>query len=162
MHKLALSIVLTSQGISFLHAGTEFLRSKQGVENSYKSPDEINAIDWSLKSVNKDVFDYAKGLIELRKKHPAFRMFSAEQLRKNILFFENQDDGIVGYEINAAAVGDKWKKIQVWFNGSGEEKTVNTGKEKWNSVVKNNFFENKENISGAVKLKPFSCSILFQ
>ena len=45
MHKLALSIVLTSQGISFLHAGTEFLRSKKGIENSYNQPDSINAID---------------------------------------------------------------------------------------------------------------------
>lgn len=162
MHKLALSIVLTSQGISFLHAGTEFLRSKQGVENSYKSPDEINAIDWSLKSQNKDVFDYTKGLIELRKKHPAFRMSSAEQIRKNLVFFEKQESGIVGYELNGAAAGDSWKKIQVWFNGSGEEKTVNTGKEKWTSVVKDNRFEKKDNLTGTIKLKPYSCTILYQ
>ncbi|MEI9809112.1 MAG: hypothetical protein WDO16_15320 [Bacteroidota bacterium] len=60
MHKLALSIVLTSQGISFLHAGTEFLRSKNGHENSYNAGDSINAIDWNLKTVNKDVFEYVK------------------------------------------------------------------------------------------------------
>ena len=162
MNKLALSIVLTSQGISFLHAGTEFLRSKQGVENSYKSPDEINAIDWSLKSQNKDVFDFVKGLAELRKKHPAFRMPSAEQIRKNLVFFENQQSGIVGYELNAAAAGDSWKKIQVWFNGSGEEKTVNTGKEKWISAVKDNLFEKKDNLTGSIKLKPYSCTILYQ
>ena len=162
MYKLALSIVLTSQGISFLHAGTEFLRSKQGVENSYKSPDEINAIDWSLKSENKDVFDYIKGLIELRKKHPAFRMSAAEQIRKNLLFFEKQESGIVGYELNGAEVGDSWKKIQVWFNGSGEEKTVNTGREKWTSIVKDNLFEKKDNLTGSIKLKPYSCTILYQ
>ena len=162
MYKLALSIVLTSQGITFLHAGTEFLRSKQGVENSYKSPDEINAIDWSLKSENKDVFDYIKGLIELRKKHPAFRMSAAEQIRKNLLFFEKQESGIVGYELNGAEVGDSWKKIQVWFNGSGEEKTVNTGREKWTSIVKDNLFEKKDNLTGSIKLKPYSCTILYQ
>ena len=60
MHKLAMSIVFTSQGISFLHAGTEFLRSKKGVENSFESPDSINAIDWSLKTKNKDVYEYVK------------------------------------------------------------------------------------------------------
>ena len=162
MHKLALSIVLTSQGISFLHAGTEFLRSKQGVENSYKSPDEINAIDWSLKSENKEVFDYIKGLIELRKKHPAFRMSSAELIRKNLVFFENQESGIIGYELNGAAVGDNWKKIQVWFNGSGEEKTVNSGKDKWISVVRDNQLEKKEGLGGSIKLKPYSCTILYQ
>jgi len=73
MHKLALSIVLTSQGISFLHAGTEFLRSKKGNENSYNG-DSISAIVWSLKIKNKDVFDYVKALIKIRKEHPAFGM----------------------------------------------------------------------------------------
>src|SRR5262249_3592617 len=71
MHKLALSIVLTSQGISFLHAGTEFLRSKKGNDNSFNAGDSINAIDWALKTKNKDVFEYVKALITLRKGHPA-------------------------------------------------------------------------------------------
>lgn len=57
MHKLALSIVLASQGISFLHAGTEFLRTKKGDENSYKSGDSINAIDWDMKSKNNNIAD---------------------------------------------------------------------------------------------------------
>ena len=47
MHRLALGMVLTSQGIPFLHAGTEFCRSKGGEENSYKSSDEVNAIKWN-------------------------------------------------------------------------------------------------------------------
>ncbi|MEI9909114.1 MAG: type I pullulanase [Bacteroidota bacterium] len=88
MHKLALSIVLTSQGISFLHAGTEFLRSKKGNENSYNAGDSINAIDWSLKSKNKDVVDLVKGLIKMRKEHPAFRMTTAEEIAKNIQFLD--------------------------------------------------------------------------
>ncbi|HEX4875829.1 MAG TPA: alpha-1,6-glucosidase domain-containing protein, partial [Chitinophagaceae bacterium] len=162
MHKLALSIVLTSQGISFLHAGTEFLRTKQGVENSYNSPDAINEIDWSLKSQNKDVFDYVQVLIGIRKKHPAFRMVSAEQIRKNLLFFTNQEPGVVGYQLYGAAVGDSWKKIQVWFNGAGEEKTVNAGKENWKMAVKNNLLVTESAISGNIKLKPYSCSILYQ
>ncbi len=60
MYKLALSIVLTSQGISFLHAGSEFLRSKKGNENSYNAGDSINAIDWNLKTKNQDSFSLYK------------------------------------------------------------------------------------------------------
>ena len=60
MQELALAIVLTSQGIPFLHAGTEFLRSKMGVENSYASADSINAIDWNLKTQHKYYFAYLK------------------------------------------------------------------------------------------------------
>jgi pullulanase len=86
MDKLAMSIVLTSQGISFLHAGTELLRTKKGVENSFESPDSINAIDWSLKTNNKEIFEYVKGLIKMRKEHPAFRMNSAKEIAANIQF----------------------------------------------------------------------------
>ena len=56
MHKLAGAIVLTSQGIPFLHAGVEMLRTKNGVENSFESPDAINRIDWSRKARYKEVF----------------------------------------------------------------------------------------------------------
>lgn len=52
MHELALTIVLTSQGIPFLHAGSEFLRSKFGEENSYNKGDSVNAIRWDLKTAN--------------------------------------------------------------------------------------------------------------
>ena len=79
-------MVLTSQGISFLHAGTEFLRTKKGNENSYNAGDSINAIDWSLKTKNKDVFDYVKALIKMRKEHPAFRMRTGKEVADHIVF----------------------------------------------------------------------------
>jgi hypothetical protein len=66
------------------------------------------------------------------------------------------------HELNGGATGDSWKKIQVWFNGSGEEKTVNSGIDKWTSVVRDNQFEKKDNLTGSVKLKPYSCTILYQ
>ncbi|MDF2514499.1 MAG: type pullulanase, partial [Herbinix sp.] len=47
MNRLALSIILTSQGIAFIHGGSEILRSKKGNHNSYSAGDEINKIDWS-------------------------------------------------------------------------------------------------------------------
>jgi pullulanase len=120
MHKLALSIVLTSQGISFLHAGTEFLRSKKGHENSFNAGDSINAIDWSLKTKNKEVFEYVKSLIKMRKEHPAFRMKTAEEIVNNIHFMDSLPNGVIGYKINGKAVGDSWKEIAVFFNGTSE------------------------------------------
>ncbi|MDZ4794804.1 MAG: type I pullulanase [Bacteroidota bacterium] len=131
MQQLALSIVLTSQGISFLHAGTEFLRSKKGVENSYDSPDSINAIDWNLKTKNKESFDYVKALIKLRKEHPAFRMTSAKEIATNIRFMENLPKGVVGYTINGTAVKDPWKNIMVIFNGTGESQKINWPTAQW-------------------------------
>ena len=45
LDKLAQTVVFTSQGIPFIYAGEEVMRDKQGVDNSYKSPDAVNAID---------------------------------------------------------------------------------------------------------------------
>lgn len=67
--KSGLAILLMSKGIPFIHAGQEFLRSKNGNDNSYNLPDEINKIDWQLMVKNKDVVDYFKELIKFRKNH---------------------------------------------------------------------------------------------
>jgi pullulanase len=161
MHQLALSIVLTSQGISFLHAGTEFLRSKQGVENSYNSPDSINAIDWSLKSKNSDVFEYVKGLIAMRKAHPAFRMTSANAIASNLKFDANAAKGIVSYTINGEATGDSWKKIWVAYNGSDKSITQSLSKGKWEIFVIGNKIR-KSKANKTISLAPYSCAILYQ
>jgi pullulanase len=160
MHKLALSIVLTSQGISFLHAGSEFLRSKKGEENSFKSPDSINAIDWDLKTSNKDVFDYVKYLIQMRKDHPSFRMKSAKEIAANI-YFREAEQGMLIYEINGAAAGDKWKKILVCFNGTGKQQPVTAGSG-WNSYILNNMIVQPEKVVEEIILSPYSCTVLYQ
>jgi pullulanase len=162
MHKLALSIVLTSQGISFLHAGTEFLRSKKGNENSYNAGDSINAIDWSLKTKNKDVFDYVKALIKMRKEHPAFRMTTTEQIATNLKFIDNLPGGVVAYTINGAAVNDKWKWVMVCFNGTAEIKSIPLSSKNWKSFVTDNTIAQRENPLVSLSLKPYSCTILYQ
>lgn len=160
MHKLALSIVLTSQGISFLHAGTEFLRSKNGVENSFNAGDSINAIDWNLKTTHKEVFHYVQALIALRKAHPAFRMSSAALIKTHLKFLD-APSGTIGYEINGAAVGDKWKTIQVWFNGTAatQQLPATLLKGYKAAVIDNNVVVGK--MASAV-VKGYSCMILYK
>ena len=161
MHKLALSIVLTSQGISFLHAGTEFLRSKKGNENSYNAGDSINAIDWDLKTKNKDVFDYVKALIKMRKEHPAFRMRTTKEIADNLVFLEKLPDGLVGYTINDTEVKDSWKKIRVYFNGNGKTQTLKLDSKNWKIAVLNNQMGVDQNLSGTLILEPYSCTVLY-
>ena len=98
MSRLGASIILLSQGIPFLHAGQEFLRSKNRVENSYNAPDSINNISWRRKAENIDTFNYVKGLIALRKSYSEFRMKSVEEI-KNRLIFINTPVNSVGYKI---------------------------------------------------------------
>jgi pullulanase len=88
MHKLATSVVLTSQGISFLHAGQEFMRTKYGDENSYKSPDAINRLDWERRAAFSDEVDYTRGLIQLRQAKPQFRLSDPDAIRERLTFLE--------------------------------------------------------------------------
>jgi len=135
MHKLASAIVLTSQGISFLHAGQEFLRTKNGDENSYKSPDSVNRLDWSRKAQYKDEYNYVKGLIALRKNHPAFRMSKTEDIVSNLKFLKINQNNLVGYLLTDHANGDKWRTIVVVFNGNRSEKSVTIPDGEWTQVV---------------------------
>jgi pullulanase len=163
MHKLALSIVLTSQGISFLHAGTEFLRSKQGVENSFESPDAINKIDWSLKTKNIEVVNYVKALIKMRKEHPAFRMNDAKDIVKNLVFFGEVPAGMIAFTINGKAVKDKWEKILVVYNGTGSTQPFTPPDIDYKVFsMGNEITEGIGMIQGRWMIPAWSCSILYQ
>jgi pullulanase len=116
MVKLAGSLILTSQGVPFLHAGVEFCRTKHGDGNSYKSPDSVNQIDWDKKEQYYDVFQYFKKLIQLRKNHPAFRLTTAEQISKHVNFCTQYKLGVVSYCIHGKEVGDPWEHIILVFN----------------------------------------------
>ena len=131
MHELAYAIVLTAQGASFLHAGTEFLRTKNGVENSFDKGDIVNGINWDLKTKNIGTYQFIKNVIKIRRTHPAFRMQSAQQIANHLRFENNQPAGIIAYTINGAAVGDTWKKIWVAYNGSQTSQTLTLPKGSW-------------------------------
>ena len=116
LDKLAQTVVLTSQGIPFIYAGEEVMRDKQGIDNSYKSPDAINAIDWRRKTTNGDIFTYYKRLIDLRKSHPAFRMGNAEMVRKHLEFLPVEGQNLIAFRLKERANGDSWEDIIVAFN----------------------------------------------
>jgi pullulanase len=143
MDKLANAIVLTSQGVSFLHSGAELLRTKQGVANSYNKPDSINQIDWGRKTKYKAVFEYYKGLIALRKHHPAFRMPSTKMIRRNLKFLETGEPGLICYQISNNANGDSWKNVLVILNGNTAGKTVKIPAGNWTLAADENTIEEK-------------------
>ncbi len=164
--KLAQTIVFTSQGTPFMFAGEEIFRDKKGVHNSYKSPDSINAIDWSLKAANRDQMDYYKGLIALRKEHPAFRMTTADQIAKHLVFDDidsSKTPNLISYTLTDNANGDSWKEIKVIFNGSEEARSVKLPEGAWQAVVKDGKVDPNAGlgtISGDVEISPMTALIL--
>ena len=133
--RLAQTIVFTSQGTPFMFAGEEIFRDKKGVHNSYKSPDSINAIDWSLKNKNASQFEYYRQLIALRKAHPAFRMTTTEDVAKHIVFDTVESDNLISYSIIDNANGDSWNEIKLVFNGSKEVREIEVKEGVWTIIA---------------------------
>ena len=160
--KLAQTAVLTSQGMPFLWCGEEILRDKKGVHNSYCSPDEINAIDWSLKAKNIDLFEYYQGLIAMRKAHPAFHMGDAELVRENVHFL-TVPEGVVAYVLNGAAVGDEWKSIVVVLNGQKTAQTVVLPEGEYTVAVADGKcpVTNERKIKGSAKVAAQTAMVLY-
>lgn len=134
MHKLAGAIILTSQGIPFLHAGMEFCRTKAGDANSYKSSDAVNMIDWARKKEFLEVFQYYQGLIKLRNAHPGFRMRTSAQVQASLEFLEMPQGHMVGYVIRDAP-DEPWPLIVVIYNADITDQVVKVPSDDWMVVV---------------------------
>ena len=98
MALLANSVVFTSQGITFMLSGEEFLRTKSGNNNSYNASYKINELDYSLKVKNIDVFNNYKKLISLKQNSNLFARTKEEC--KNIVINKNSDGSLIYFDLN--------------------------------------------------------------
>ena len=144
MNKLAAAIVLTSQGIPFFQAGEEFLRTKKNDDgsfnhDSYNAPDRVNNLDWSRVHEYKDIVNYYRGLIKLRKKYKAFRMNSSEEIKKNLTFLEYGESfykqNVVAYKIEDNSGKNLCNTIVVIFNPNDEEAFIDLKECGWSVLV---------------------------
>jgi pullulanase len=120
---LAQTAVFTSQGVPFMLSGEELLRTKLGVHNSFESPDSINHLDWTNKTKYPKVFEYYKNLIALRKNHPAFRLGSAELVRKHLEFLYTPVKTLA-FRLKNYAGRDDWRNIIVILNAGNTDTEV--------------------------------------
>lgn len=121
-NRLAAAINFSCQGYPFLLAGEEFGRTKGGIKNSYRSPAEINQLDWVRAWENHSLVDYYRGLIALRQKlvclqdktpQAAERVISAVTLAQDCvgISMDNRDRSIRK---------NKWDKVLLIFH-TGKE-----------------------------------------
>ncbi|MBA2873857.1 type I pullulanase [Thermaerobacillus caldiproteolyticus] len=133
--KLATAMVLLSQGIPFLHSGQEFYRTKQGIENSYNAPDEINQLDWKRKSEHEEDVRYIQGLIRLRNEHRAFRLATAAEIRAHLLFLEPMPPSIIAYQLHHVQAYGRWSDIIViHHNQETKERVFLPDEDEWHVV----------------------------
>ena len=131
MMKLAHAVILTSQGIPFLHAGQDFARTKGGDPNSYQSPDHVNMLEGRRKEEFLELFTYTRDLIRLRRERPAFRLRSAGEVRSKLRFLNFPLGNIVGYILGPHAGGDSFETIIVIFNSNKQPVEVAIPEGEW-------------------------------
>ncbi|MEO0586703.1 MAG: type I pullulanase, partial [Planctomycetota bacterium] len=163
MHKLAHGVALTSQGIPFIHGGADYARTKGGNHNSYNAGDDVNAFDWPRKAEYADVYTYVRGLIQLRREHPAFRMTDDADVRRNLRVLDRP--GLVAFSIDGGAVGDSWDTIVVAYNGEphGQQFRLPSGGD-WVQVVDADHagVVPIRKARGTITLPPYSMAVLHQ
>ncbi len=168
MNNLAAAIYMTSQGIPFIHAGEEMLRSKplwngEFDHNSYKSSDKVNSLKWdSLNDpVYQDVVDYYAGLIAFRKAHPALRMIDAEDVAAHITPMAGLDFNVVACQIASGANGEE-NDLVVIFNPRSSETVVELPEGEWKICVNADDAgtETLGTAQGEVTVEPISAMVL--
>jgi len=170
MNNLAAAYYITAQGVPFIHAGEEMLRSKPDAQqengfnhNSYNAGDEINSIKWSgLEDELVDAsHDYYQGLIAFRKAHPALRLTTKADILAAVSELETEDANVVAVVNNGADVEEAIVSI---FNADSVAHTVILPEGKW-SVCVNKAAAGTESlriVEGSVEVEGTSAMILVQ
>lgn len=140
MDRLGAAILLTSQGIPFFQCGQEMLRTKGGDDNSYDKPDAVNMIRWRQKVENRDVFDYYRGLVALRKAHPVFRLGTAERVRRALRWLDRDlglvlPKGTLGLVLEDPTGTDGWARAVVLCNPSASTADLPVPPGRWQVFV---------------------------
>ena len=163
MDELAQAVILTSQGIAFLHGGEEMLRTKGGNSNSYDAGDAVNQFDWSRKARYWKVWRYYAGLIHLRRYHAAFRMRSARDIRAHLSFLPSPENTLM-FELSGHANGDSWENIIVIFNPIKTDIPFTLPPGNWTIVVSQDRISEDYlgRASGRVIAPAISCLVLYQ
>ncbi len=144
MHKMAILLVFTAQGVPFLHAGQEMMRTKYGEENSYNKPDKVNMISWDRKIEKSEIFKFTKSLIAMRMAHPIFRQKNAAEIRHSVKFLKKDMKISVPEKCLAMMIkreeglDDKWSSALVLVNPNRESVKFHIPKGKWHKFIFDN------------------------
>ncbi|MCR4897421.1 MAG: type I pullulanase [Lachnospiraceae bacterium] len=172
MNNLAAAIYLTAQGVPFMQAGEEILRTKVKEDgtfdsNSYASGDEINSIKWSTldDTAYRLVNSYYQGLIAFRHTHPSLRLATAEEVRDVVTSIDGLDKNITGFLIDGTRVaGETAETICLLFNPTTTSNVVNLPEGNWNVYVSDTQAgtEAISSLEGYATVAPISAMVLIR
>lgn len=174
LHKLAALFLFTSQGPVMISEGQEFGRSKviaateapeQHVgfidHNSYNKDDETNWLNFDHKEENRELVDYYRGLIELRKSHRAFRWTPSEKIE----FLHSDNPFAIAFYLPKNASGDDWSLVVLANSNPKHAAEFQLPEGFWRKVVDERQAGKMpfgEMLQGRVTLSPESAMIVMQ
>ncbi|HBQ59747.1 MAG TPA: pullulanase, partial [Balneolaceae bacterium] len=141
----ALSLFVT-QGITMIHAGQEWARTKiisdpLGIDpnkgkidhDSYNKDDETNWLNFNEIQVNNSLFEYYKGLIDLRLQSPALRKATPDEIN-----FKVYDDPLhITFSIDGKSSGDMYDYFVSLNANTEQEHEITLPDTYWEIVVDN-------------------------
>ena len=142
MNKLGAVFYMLSQGVPFMQAGEEMLRSKPDskggyVENSFKSPDRVNSIKWNLldQKPYRDTFEYYKGLIAFRKAHPVLRLTSSYEILSHVVPVSCKNPLMVAFHISGDVPGESAQGMFLVFNANDTSEVISLPEGTWSVCI---------------------------
>ena len=167
MNNLSAAFCFLSQGVPFLQAGEEMLRTKPAKKgkfdsNSYKSPDSVNSLKWNtLDQIEyRDVVDYYKGLISFRKAHPALRQRTRESVFRTIQPISCHNPHAFAFLIDH----EDDDRIFVVFNADIQGVSISLPEGKWNIHIRDGIagIQSLQEVGGSITVSPISTMVLTQ
>ena len=173
---LANGLVLTSEGIRFMHGGEEILRSKPIYENgiwtgeyshnSYNLPDISNSLKWENKIIYADAYNAYKDLVHISTSQSAFH-FSSNAVSSANYKIKLQTAETIVVEITTPTDmkdSDDWSKITVIYSSGKGANTSYTLSGNWNvaTVSGTANITKGSTVTGEVTLGAYSIAVLYQ
>lgn len=164
-NRMAAAIYMTCQGNLFFLSGEEFARTKDGLENSYNAPIEINRLDWKRAYEQYELTEYYSGLIQLRKQLPGL-CDKSENAWKRI---QNQwkTDGAVGFTVDNRneSAPSRWETLYIIYNSRNEKFAAELPEGQWEVLLdgySSNLWRDPFVTEGTVKVDSHSVLVLGQ
>lgn len=164
-NRMAAAIYMTCQGNLFFLSGEEFARTKDGLENSYNAPIEINRLDWKRAYEQYELTEYYSGLIHLRKQLPGL-CDKSENAWKRI---QNRwkTDGAVGFTVDNRneRAPSRWETLCIIYNSRNEKFALELPEGKWEVLLdgySSNLWRDPFVTEGTVKVDSHSVLVLGQ
>lgn len=124
LNRMAAALYMTCQGTLFLLSGEEFARTKNGMEDSFNAPIELNRLDWRKAWENRELVEYYRGLIALRHRLPGLcdKSAAAPERIGGVV----RSKGVVSFEVDnrTDGGGEVWSRLKIIYNSSRSDATL--------------------------------------